>query len=291
MIGIAESADFKECLKLLAQLGPTQRFTPHQLYLDNNDNGFTVLVKNNNLPIAISTFSIRKKKNNAFKMKALYWENLVVDKDHRDGFAYLEILGYLQKLIKSKKYEDIYFIVRRKKASATHKAARFKVIGYLGLTFSRIRLQFQQRPSHNVAIMPYKSFYKLLTNPSSDETFCLKSFRGFGEVTKQEISRQIYGKNGQVIIDKKNKQIQLVRTLFKSFLFQINLVFQDNDFDLSKKLECAEQSLISINLTLIKSFQKNQSFNISSPFIIYEVLSLKKLIDLNTLQFWEHDAW
>ena len=224
-------------------------------------------------------------------MKALYWENLVVDKDYRDGFAYLEILGYLQKLIKSKKYEDIYFVVRRKKASATHKAARFKVIGYLGLIFSRIRLQFQQRPSNNVTIMSYKSFYKLLVNPSSDETFYLKSFRGFGEVTKQEISRQIYGKNGQVIIDKRNKQIQFVRTLFKSFLFQINLVFQDDDFDLSKKLECEKQSLISINLTLIKLFQKNQSFNISNPFIIYEVLSLKKLIDLNTLRFWEHDAW
>jgi len=291
VIKIAEPTDIKVCLKLLDQLDPTNKLTSNQLYLDDKKNGFTLLVKNNDRTIAISTFSIRKKKNEDSIIKALYWENLVVDKDNRDGVAYLEILGYLRKLIKSNKYGDIYFAIHRKKASATHKAAKFKVIGYIGLVFDNIRLQFQKSLSDDSEVLTYKEFHNRLTKSYLDNTFYLKSFKDFDEVTEQEICRQIYGKNGQVIIDKRNNRIQLVRTLFKTFLLQINLVIKDNDFDLSKKLKCTKQSLVTINLTLVKSLNKNRSFSIHTPLMIYEILSLKKLININTFQFWEHDAW
>jgi hypothetical protein len=291
LIKIADLNDIKVSFKLLAQLGPINKFTANQLYLDDKKNGFTLLVKNNDLTIAISTFSIRKKKNRNSIMKVLYWENLIVDKDSRDGVAYLEILGYLRKLIKSKEFEDIYFAIRRKKALAIHKAAKFKVIGYIGLIFNSIRLQFKQIISKDIEILSYKEFSKRLYNSSQEDSFYLKSFKGFEEVTEYEISRQIYGKNGQVIIDKKNNRIQLVRTLFKSFLLQINLILQDDNFDLSKKLDCAKQSLFTINLALIKSLHKKRCFSIHSPFMIYEILSLKKLINISNFQFWEHDAW
>ena len=104
-IKIAEPTDIKVCLKLLDQLDPTNKLTSNQLYLDDKKNGFTLLVKNNDRTIAISTFSIRKKKNEDSIIKALYWENLVVDKDNRDGVAYLEILGYLRKLINVNQYK------------------------------------------------------------------------------------------------------------------------------------------------------------------------------------------
>lgn len=291
VIKIAEPTDIEVCLKLLVQLGPINKLTSNQLYLDDKKNGFTLLVKNNDRTIAISTFSIRKKKNEDSIIKVLYWENLVVDKDNRDGVAYLEILGYLRKLIKSKKYEDIYFAIRRKKALTTHKAAKFKVIGYISLIFNNIRLQFQQSLSDGSEVLTYKEFHNRLTSSSLNNTFYLKSFKDFDGVTEKEICRQIYGKNGQVIIDKENNQIQFVRTLFKSFLLQINLVLKDDDFDLSKKLECTKQSLVTINLTLVKSLNKNRSFSIHTPIMIYEILSLKKLVNVNTFRFWEHDAW
>ena len=62
VIKIAESDDTKDCLNLLKQLGPINKFTNKLLYLDNRENGFTLLVRNNNHTVAISTFSIRKKK-------------------------------------------------------------------------------------------------------------------------------------------------------------------------------------------------------------------------------------
>ena len=222
MIKIADLTDVKVSFKLLAQMGPIKKLTANQLYLDDKKNGFTILVKNNDNTIAISTFSIRKKKYKNSIVKVLYWENLIVDKNKRDGVAYLEILGYLRKLIKSKEYEDIYFAIRRKKALAIHKAAKFRVIGYISLIFNSIRLQFRQILSEDIEILSYEEFYKHLQNSSSNKIFYLKNFKGFEEVAEHEISRQIYGKNGQVIVDKKNNRIQLVRTIFKSFLLQVN---------------------------------------------------------------------
>tara|TARA_A100001011_G_scaffold397040_1_gene496801 strand:+ start:3592 stop:4494 length:903 start_codon:yes stop_codon:yes gene_type:complete len=291
VIKIADLTDVKVSFKLLAQMGPIKKLTANQLYLDDKKNGFTILVKNNDNTIAISTFSIRKKKYKNSIVKVLYWENLIVDKNKRDGVAYLEILGYLRKLIKSKEYEDIYFAIRRKKALAIHKAAKFRVIGYISLIFNSIRLQFRQILSEDIEILSYEEFYKHLQNSSSNKIFYLKNFKGFEEVAEHEISRQIYGKNGQVIVDKKNNRIQLVRTIFKSFLLQVNLILQDDDFDLSKKLKCTKQSLFTINFALVKSLHNKRYFSIHSPLMIYEILSLKKLINISNFQFWEHDAW
>ena len=249
VIKVAEPNDTKDCLNLLAQLGPINKCTDKLLYLDNKENGFTLLVKSNNRTLAISTFSIRKKQNEILDLKVLYWENLVVDKNFRDGLAYIEILGYLKKLIKSKKYDDIYFVVRRKKATKTHKAARFKVIGNIYIILNSIRLQLRQRTSDNIEVLTYGDFSERLLNDLPKNTFSLKSFKGFDLVTKKELARQIFSKNGQVIIDKKNKKLQLVRTIFKSFFLQINLVFKDDNFDISNELRCKRQPMITINLS------------------------------------------
>ena len=64
VIKIAEPIDIHACQRLLAQLKPNYSFTANQLYLNNKKNGFTLLVKNENAVIAVSTFSIRKKKVN-----------------------------------------------------------------------------------------------------------------------------------------------------------------------------------------------------------------------------------
>ena len=291
VIKIAEPDDTKDCLNLLKQLGPINEFTNKLLYLENKENGFTLLVRNNNHTVAISTFSIRKKKNEIISLKMLYWENLVVDKDYRDGLAYIEILGYLKKLIKSKKYDDIYFVVRRKKAIETHKAARFSVIGHIYIIFSSICFQFRQHSSDNIEVLTYGDFSERLLNDLPKNNFSLQNFKGFDSVAKKELARQIFGKSGQVIIDKKNKKLQLIRTIFKSFFLQINLIFKDDNYDISKNLKCKKQPMITINFSLVKSTQNNQSCGIYIPFIKYKLLSFKKLIDFNTFKFWEHDAW
>ena len=110
-------------------------------------------------------------------------------------------------------------------------------------------------------------------------------------ISEHQICRQIYGKNGQVIIDRKKNYIQLVRTFFKSFLLQINIIHDDNDFDQSKKLKYSKQSLITINLKLVKLVNKNKFLNMCIPYMKYEALSLKKLINFKEFKFWEHDAW
>ena len=292
VIKIAESDDTKDCLNLLKQLGPINKFTNKLLYLENRDNGFTILVKNNNNnTVAISTFSIRKKQNKITSLKMLYWENLVVDKDYRDGLAYIEILGYLKKLIKSKKYDDIYFVIRRKKAMETHKAARFNVIGHIYIIFNSIRFQLRQHSSDDIKVLTYSDFSERFLNDSPKNNFSLKNFKGFDLVAEKELARQILGKSGQVIIDKKNKNLQLIRTVFKSYFLQINLIFKDDNYDISRKLKYTKQPLITINFLLIKSTQNNQFFGICFPLIKYKLLSFKKLIDFNTFKFWEHDAW
>lgn len=295
VIKIADLKDIEICKRLLSQLRPNYNFTINQLYLDDKKNGFTLLVKNKNTVIAISTFSIRKKKKDKLFIKALYWENLIVDKNHRDGVAYIEILGYLKKLIYSKKYDDIYFVVRRKKASKIHKAANFKLIGYIGLIFNDISFQLPQNQSNKLSnkleVLTYKQFQQLLNNASAKNNFFLKNFNGFEMTEEDQICRQIYNKNGQIIINRKRNYIKFVRTIYKSFLLQINIIHDDNNFDISKNFEYFKQSIININLKLVKLLHKDKFFSIYNPILKYELLSLKKIINFKEFKFWEHDAW
>ena len=69
VIKIADLKDIETCKRLLSQLRPNYNFTINQLYLDDKKNGFTLLVKNKNTVIAISTFSIRKKKKMKYSLK------------------------------------------------------------------------------------------------------------------------------------------------------------------------------------------------------------------------------
>jgi hypothetical protein len=173
----------------------------------------------------------------------------------------------------------------------THKAARFNVIGHIYIIFNSIRFQLRQHSSDDIKVLTYSDFSERFLNDSPKNNFSLKNFKGFDLVAEKELARQILGKSGQVIIDKKNKNLQLIRTVFKSYFLQINLIFKDDNYDISRKLKYTKQPLITINFLLIKSTQNNQFFGICFPLIKYKLLSFKKLIDFNTFKFWEHDAW
>lgn len=291
MIRIAKSEDLKFCLELLSQLGSSTHYTSKYLYLDSNTNGFTILVEKQSKPIAISTFSIRKTKRASGLKDVLYWENLAVDKNHRDGLAYIKIVSFVRKLIKEKKFDDIYFVVRRKNALKIHKAANFKVFGYLHLTFHSIFFWKKSNIEKGNEIMTYKEFVNGIDNLKTFVGRSLSEFKGLEHITEEQLKRQVSIKNGRVIIDCKNKNILFLRNLFSNLFIEINLLVPGCYQQPISGLSLPRNALININLCLVKSItnkkRPNQFLNIFS----YNALNLSGESSLESFQIWEHDAW
>lgn len=291
MIKVADIEDFAVCLKLLEQLGSTDHITAEYLYLDNPLEGFTVLVFREDTPVAMSTFSIRRKPGIAALHKYLYWENLIVDKHYRDGLAYLSIRGYIRKLIKLQKYDDVYFVVRRKHALQVHKSAKFKTFGYLHLVLHNVDVARKQPKQDNIEIMSYPEFCNQFCKNNRHDVLRIHSFNGFEYVSERELIRQLSSKRGTVLIDNQSKNVFFLRNLIKFMFVQVNLIIPGSYEQPIPDLAGVGGALININLCLLKFQSKQRSVRSLFSLLIYEALNLSGKASLKQFQIWEHDAW
>ena len=291
MINIAGPQDFDSCIKLLRLLGPVKHITHDYLYLNNITNGFTVLVKRNDAVIAMSTFTIRRENKKEGGTAVLYWENLVVDKFHRDGIAYVLILGYLRKLIKRREFDDIYFIVRRKKALKVHKAAKFLTFGYLSVIMKRITFGIKVAPKSKFRSLSYQDFIKNINSMGQIFGRNLREYEGFEFREKKEIQRRLIGKNGNVIIDEKNMRIYFLRSIIRHPLIEVNLfipsIYTSNVPDLSD----FSKALFNVTLGVKRHKEKLNMLDWLLPRVTYEGLSLNGKKSISKFEIWEHDAW
>ena len=167
---IAEQKDLPNCQELLKQLSSSNKFTCKYLYIPSNEEGFSTVVYRSKKIVGMSTFSLRSKETDQGNFKALFWENLIVDKDARNGEAYLDLILFLRRLIRNNQFQEIYLIAHRQKALRVHKSANFKEIGYVDILFSNFQLHLQQKKSRNISVITYQKFIQKLENSNSSKS-------------------------------------------------------------------------------------------------------------------------
>jgi len=286
MVTVAKKKDLVSCQELLSQLSSSDKFSGEYLYIPETKNGFTVLVHKNNNPIGMSTFSLRVKKINQRYIRALFWENLIVDKDVRDGQAYLELILFLRRLIRNDEFQEIYLIAHRQKALNAHKSASFKEIGYINILFSNFQLHIRQSVTKDIDVLTYQEFREEIQKKYSSKFFTIKKFLEDYELSYEQISRQLTGKNGLIFINYKEKNFVFARVLFQFLFLQINLILGDrNDVNL---LRYSKGFKLYINLVLKKSSTEERSL---LTLRRYSILSFCDSLNLDSVKFWENDAW
>ena len=291
MIRIAKNEDLDSCLELLSQLRSISNVTAEYLYLDNNKDGFTILVEKEDKPIAISTFSIRQSQRRKDLIKVLYWENLVVDQHHRNGLAYIKIIGYIRELIKIKKFDDVYFVARRKKVLKLHKSSKIKVFGYLDLVLHSVLLKRKPNTKNITSYNSYSEFIKSIDFKNEFDDFGLNKFNGLENISENQLKRQLSNKIGRVLVDHKKRNILFLRSLYKNFLVEINLLVPGSFNQSIHNLKGFGSALITINLCLLKAPLNKKRSKKLLRFLTYEALNLSGEGSLESFQIWEHDAW
>lgn len=290
MIRLATTDDFQACNQLLKELNPALEVDPEHLYLSDNSNGFTIVMLAGSQIIGMSTFSIRRKNYSNEMYRLLYWENLIVDKKYRDGTAYLALISYLRKLVKTNVYSDVYFLVRRKQVLDLHKKARFKNFGYVGLCFDGISIGYSIEKHNNVTTLSYEEFREKITSPQDKDKIALAKFRGFEGVSAMVIERQLKFKHGKVVLDHETRNVHFIRALFKNRLLSVNLIIPGHYTDNAKRVPIKSNSVLNINFRLVKS--ENESYTKGRFFILkYHALSFTQIVKFDSLEIWEHDAW
>jgi hypothetical protein len=291
MIRVAEPRDFKDCQKLLKQIRSSEQINQDYLYLNDRTNGFTLIVEKDAKLVALSTFTIRKTYENKKIHSFLYWENLIVDRFNRDGLAYLSIIGYVRKLLRSGEFDDIFCVVFRKKALAAHKAARFKTFGYFQLMIESVNFGRSDRYQTGLSCLNYRDFSKLFNSEQADHPKSLKQYVGLENASNIEIQRWLFGKEGKIILDDLNKRIYFLRSLFRNKFFEINLCVPSGYTETFPNLSEFCSSLISINLKIRRCTDKRHGVPWYLPKLTYEAIFLKEKKSLNSFEIWEHDAW
>lgn len=291
MIRIAEPKDHEACQSLLRQIGLRRNIDEEALYLQDKNNGFTILVEKKHKVIAISTFTIRRICKNKKTILFLYWENLVVDKFNRDGVAYLSIIGYIKKLLRREEFDDIYFVVRRKIASDAHKALGFKTFGYFTLMIDSVMIKRKTLQKTGYSCLDYGDFSTTFHNRGVSYYNSLKEYKGLEMASGIEIQRWLGNKKGKVIIDNFNKRIFFLRSIFKNKFFEFNIFipsfYNENIVNLSE----FNTSFITVTLRIKRHSEKLQKFKWYIPRLTYEALCLKEKKSLEDFEIWEHDAW
>lgn len=291
MIRVAEPQDFKNCQYLLKQIGSSEKIDPDYLYLNDRTNGFTLVVEKEAKLVALSTFTIRRTYKDKKLTSILYWENLIVDRLNQDGVAYLSIIGYVRKLLRRGEFDDIYCVVRRKKALAVHKAARFQTFGYFQLMIESISFSRNIRFKTGLKCLDYRDFSNLFSFVQSEQPKSLKQYIGLENVSNVEIQRWIFGKQGKIILDDVNKRIYFLRSLFRSKVIEVNLCVPSGYTETFPNLSEFCTSLISINLKVRRCADERDVLPWYLPKLSYEAISLKEKKSLNRFEIWEHDAW
>ncbi len=291
MIRIAEPKDLGACQNLLQQIGLPRNIDKDYLYLNDTNNGFTILVERDNKVIAISTFTIRRNYKYKKNITSLYWENLFVDKSNRDGVAYLSIIGYIKKILRREEFDDIYFVVRRKVASDAHKALGFKTFGYFTLMIDSIKINQKAAQKIGYSCFEYSDFSTIFHTGGVSYHNDLKKYKGFEMTSSVEIQRWLRSKKGKVIIDNINKKIFFLRSIFKNKFFELNIFIPGFYTEKTVNLSEFNTSFITVNLRVKRHYEKLQKFSWYVPRLTYEALCLKEKKLLDDFEIWEHDAW
>lgn len=295
MLKIAQNEDLVKCQNLLGNLNPNlNNISSTALHLKSYKNGFTLLIEKNNKAIAISTFTIRKKKIDNIYLKMLYWENLYVEKSERNGLAYIQMLSFIKKRLQTKDFNDLYFIVRRKSVSKLHKIFKFKTIGFMMLRVKNIKFHLGSYLNHkNLRTLPYskfKYFWKSLSN--QDKKKYLENFMPYTKWNMYTILRQINNKKGFFIINDCEYKIQFISTYFQKWYVSINICLENsNQSDLMHNSLLTFQKGIVINLYLLKLIRKPNLFIKLTSLANYEIMSYLGTIKSKFFYPFEHDAW
>jgi hypothetical protein len=291
MIRIAEPQDLEDCQNLIKQIGNSEKVSQNYLYLNDRTHGFTVIVENKVKIIALSTFTIRRNNQKNRNYSFLYWENLIVDRSHRDGVAYLSIIGYVRKLVRRGEFDDIFFVARRKKALDAHRAARFKTFGYFQILIESIRLKRKSTYQHGLSNLEYSEFPKLFHTKNVQGSKCVTEYVGLENSSNIEIQRWLSRKEGKIIIDDFKKRIYFLRSVFKNKLLELNLLIPSGYTENFPNLSEFGSSLIIINLRIRRYLVDQDRMSRYLPTLRYEALCLKEQKSLGDFEIWEHDAW
>lgn len=293
MMKIASLEDFENCFKLLEGFVSNKKnINPKKLYLNDQSDGFTVIIMQNQIPVAISTFSYRKKIINDRFVRLLYWENLFVHPKYRGGIYYLKIIGFLKNKIKSKEYNDIYFLVRRKEAIKTHRAMNFKTTFFVLLKFKNIYFNSKKIDGSHIKINyhEFESFFSKLTAETQNKILTNLSTKSCWKAS--QLFRQLKNKNGFVIYDEINQTTTFIRNIFNIRWFSVNIIMNNgrNDNFFNKESMFPNKGL-SINFELCKTSLPLSFFEKYASLIKYEMMSLHGTVNLDNFQLVEHDAW
>jgi hypothetical protein len=291
MIRIAEPGDLKEIQKLLQQIGGREKISQDYLYLNDKSNGFTLVVEKDTKLVAMSTFTIQKNYQDNQSRSFLYWENLIVDRSNRDGVAYLSIIGYVRKLLRHGKFDDVFFVARRKKALETHKSARFKTLGYFHLIIESISFSRKVNYQSGFSCLEYSDFSMLF---HADDAVCsknVKEYVGLESSSNIEIQRWLFGKEGKIVLDDFSKKLWFLRSLIKNKLFEVNLLIPSAYTEKIPNLSEFGTAIVTINLRFVRCFEKVVRAPWYMPKVTYEALCLNEKKSLYDFEIWEHDAW
>jgi len=289
VIRLANEDDYAACLRLLNEHSKYHTsVSPDYLHL-NNETGFTLLVLEDEIIVAISTFTYRLKKTDKTQKTFVYWENLYVVPGARDGLAYIKIYSYLRTMLKMQKIYDVYFLVRREEAKLVHKSAGFHTRGFINVELSSIQMNFSQKVSSVITVISYKQFPQFFSELESPiQENLIKSISNNILWDKEKINRQLENKNGLVMIDMKTKRMSFVRIIKVTKWITICLPLSRN---IDKEDILCIKSNLPIGLVIclkISSYiiNKKNLFTVKS----YELLDLNNSMNINDFHPLEHDA-
>lgn len=295
-IRVANHKDKKQIKSLLYERDKNKNFAFISLFLNNQKNGFTLLVEMKNELVALSTFSKRSLKLKNKKIRRyLYWENLFVKKRFRNGMAYLKIFFYIKEKINLGEFDGVYTASHRKGVPELHKSAGFKVISQLDLCLKKAFFSLQIYENNkdedlitNLSDISEKKLIQLckIMNKNHNTDNLLVQW------SKETLARQLFYNNGRktVILHEKNS-IFIFRIIKVAPLLNIIFLLYGNS-----SIEHAVKKLKS-NLSFGCYFvvlSENANQNKKSHFKIrtYNLLSLKKGNNTDAIEFnfLEHDA-
>jgi len=291
MIRIAEPRDLEGCQNLLHQIGSREKISQDYLYLNDTANGFTLVVESETKLVAMSTFTIHKSYQNNQNYSFLYWENLIVDRFNRDGVAYLSIIGYVRKLLRRRQFDDIFFVARRKKALEAHKSARFKTFGYFYLMIGSINFKRKINYQSGFSCLEYSDFSTLFHTDETVHYKSVKEYAGLERSSNIEIHRWLFGKEGKIILDDRNKRLYFLRSVIKNNFFEVNIFIPSAYSENIPNLSEFSTAKVTINLKFTRCFEKIGGVLWYLPKVTYEALCLNEQKSLDDFQIWEHDAW
>lgn len=286
IIKVADKSNIKDIKKLLLERdGDSIKLNIiDYFYLDNAQNGFTLLVFNKkDIPIAISSFSIRLFKTNYSSKGSLYWENLFVSPSARNGLAYLTIVKYIKNLIKENKFSDIYFLVHKAKPILIHSKMGFKKIKTISLLFAGFKFKTfnSKRFSNDFLVYKFDEIEKMYSIREMRESIC-KNINW----TKESIKRQISYKDGIAVYSKINNEITMIS--YKKILPFVNIIIflQGNS---NNRLIHNIKNELPYGLNIFTTTKRGSYINFTiKKFFLF---SLRNNIDSNNFNLLEHDAF